>query len=94
MQRDRAFKSTSAAAFFVLFFSMWLIPASASAVPKLDIKIFLGVGSTTLVPRVPEYQLSSGVVVGGRVSETRGSWGGGLSARVRQQGLHRDRNGV
>jgi len=62
---------------------MWLIPASASAVPKLDIKVFLGVGSTTLVPRVPEFELPSGTVVGGRVAETRGSWQGGLSARVR-----------
>ena len=83
MQRRLATRSTSAVALFALCGAIWLIPASASAVPKLDIKLFLGVGSTTLVPRVPEYQLSSGAVVGGRVAETRASWQGGLSARVR-----------
>ena len=30
-----------------------LNPATASAVPKLDVKVFLGVGSTTFVPRLP-----------------------------------------
>jgi len=83
MQRKQATRSASAVALFALCGWMWLIPASASAVPKLDIKVFLGVGSTTLVPRVPEFTLPSGTVVGGRVSETRGNWQGGLSARVR-----------
>jgi hypothetical protein len=78
-----ATRSALAVALFALCGSVWLIPASASAVPKLDIKVFLGVGSTTLVPRVPEFELPSGTVVGGRVAETRGSWQGGLSARVR-----------
>ena len=57
MQRRLATQSTSAIALFALCGSMWLIPASASAVPKLDIKVFFGVGSTTLVPRVPEFTL-------------------------------------
>ena len=83
MQRERATKSASAVALFALCAWTWLMPASASAVPKLDIKVFLGVGSTTLVPRVPEFELPSGMVVGGRVAETHGSWQGGLSARVR-----------
>ncbi|MBW1907633.1 MAG: hypothetical protein JRJ24_20535 [Deltaproteobacteria bacterium] len=83
MRRKQATRSASAVALFALCGWMWLIPASASAVPKLDIKVFLGVGSTTLVPRVPEFTLPSGTVVGGRVSETRGNWQGGLSARVR-----------
>lgn len=83
MQHRLATRSASALALFAVCVSMWLIPASASAVPKLDIKVFLGVGSTTLVPRVPEFELPSGMVVGGRVSETHGSWQGGLSARVR-----------
>jgi len=83
MQRGRATKSASAVALFALCAWTWLMPASASAVLKLDIKVFLGVGSTTLVPRVPQYELPSGTVVGGRVAETHGSWQGGLSARVR-----------
>jgi hypothetical protein len=83
MRRKQATRSASAVALFALCGWMWLIPASASAVPKLDIKVFFGIGSTTLVPRVPEFELPSGTVVGGRVSETRGNWQGGLSARVR-----------
>ena len=83
MQHRLATTSTSAIALFALCGSMWLIPASASAVPKLDIKVFFGVGSTTLVPRVPEFTLESGTVVGGRVGETNFGWQGGLSARVR-----------
>ena len=83
MQLGQATSSASAIALFAVWVSMWLVPASASAVPKLDIKVFLGVGSTTLVPRVPEFTLESGTVVGGRIAETNGSWQGGLSARVR-----------
>ena len=37
--------------------AVWLPPSSASAVPKLDIKVAVGVGSTTLVPRVPTIDL-------------------------------------
>ena len=37
--------------------AVWLPPSSASAVPKLDIKVAVGFGSTTLVPRVPTYSL-------------------------------------
>ena len=79
--------ATRSAPFIVLFtvcLSIWLIPTSASAVPKLDIKVFVGVGSTTWVPRAPEYELpQSGAVIGGRDGTTRLSWQGGLSARVR-----------
>ena len=83
MERRLATTWASAISSFALAGSVWLIPVTASAVPKLDIKVFVGVGTTTLVPRVPEFELPSGAIVGGRVSETRGSWGGGLSARVR-----------
>lgn len=63
--------------------SVWLTPASASAVPKLDIKVFLGVGSTSFVPRLPEFSLPSGTVIGGRQSTSNFSWQAGLAARVR-----------
>ncbi|RLB36524.1 MAG: hypothetical protein DRH30_14785 [Deltaproteobacteria bacterium] len=63
--------------------SVWLAPASASAVPKLDIKIFFGVGSTSLVPRLPEFELPSGAMIGGREPTSFFSWQGGLAARVR-----------
>lgn len=83
MERRYATRWASAVLLVNLVGLLWLVPSSASAVPKLDIKVFFGVGSTTLVPRVPEYQLESGTVVGGRVAQTRGNWQGGLSARVR-----------
>jgi hypothetical protein len=83
MERRDATQRASSVLLIALVVAIWLMPSAASAVPKLDIKVFLGVGSTTLVPRVPEFELPSGAVVGGRVSETRGSWQGGLSARVR-----------
>lgn len=59
-----------------------MVPAEAAAVPKLDIKVFLGVGTTTFVPRLPEIELADGTVVGGRERESFFSWQGGLSARV------------
>jgi len=83
MERRYATRWASAASLVALAGLIWLVPSPASAVPKLDIKVFLGVGSTTLVPRLPEITLPSGTVIGGRQSETRGSWQGGLSARVR-----------
>jgi hypothetical protein len=83
MPHEGAIRTASALALVALCGSTLLMPSSASAVPKLDIKVFLGVGSTTLVPRVPEFTLDSGTVVGGRVAETNDSWQGGLSARVR-----------
>ncbi|MEM7135329.1 MAG: outer membrane beta-barrel protein [Myxococcota bacterium] len=60
-------------------------PATAAAVPKLDVKVFLGVGSTTLVPRLPELVLEDGSEVGGRQRSSFVSWQGGLSARVRSR---------
>ncbi|MGB5809956.1 MAG: outer membrane beta-barrel protein [Polyangiales bacterium] len=59
-----------------------LVPATASAVPKLDIKVFFGVGSTTLVPRLPEIELPDGTEIGGRQRSSFVSWQGGVSARV------------
>ena len=75
--------------------SAWLAPSSASAVPKLDIKVAVGVGSTTLVPRVPNIDLYSHGPdgpgdppfeylgsVGGRSPGTFFNWGMQLGARV------------
>jgi len=72
-------------------------PSSASAVPKLDIKVAIGVGSTTLVPRVPTIDLyeedpptnpgDTQVMtylgtVGGKNPSTFFNWGMQLGARV------------
>ncbi|MDH3817941.1 MAG: hypothetical protein OES21_04965, partial [Myxococcales bacterium] len=62
----------------------------ASAVPKMDVKVAVGVGSTTLVPRVPDIDLYSGGpdnpvyegTVGGRRPGTFPNWGMQLGARV------------
>ena len=74
--------------------SVWIAPSSASAVPKLDIKIAVGVGSTTIVPRVPDVDLYSHGpdgpgdnpvyegTVGGRHPATFVNWGMQLGARV------------
>lgn len=77
-------------ALLTLCASVWLVPSSASAVPKMDVKIFLGVGSTTFVPRLPAITLPNPsdptgdpIVVGSRNAATFTNWGGGLSARVR-----------
>lgn len=83
MRTETTRQWVSVAAAFGFTALAWLVPTPAAAVPKLDIKVFFGVGTTTLVPRVPEFQLQSGAVVGGRVAETRANWQGGLSARVR-----------
>ena len=74
--------------------AVWLPPTSASAVPKLDIKVAVGVGSTTLVPRVPTIDLYShgpdgpgdnpvyAGTVGGRHPGTFPNWSMQLGARV------------
>jgi len=68
-----------------------LPPSSASAVPKLDIKVAVGVGSTTIVPRVPFIDLYEGEppdpgeyigTVGGKNASTFFNWGMQLAARV------------
>lgn len=77
-----------------LFAAVWLPPSSASAVPKMDVKVAVGVGSTTLVPRLPSIDVySSGPLgpgdnpmylgtVGGRNPSTFANWGMQLGARV------------
>ena len=69
----------------------WLPPSSASAVPKLDIKVAVGIGSTTIVPRVPAIDLYEGEppdpgayigTVGGKNASTFFNWGMQLGARV------------
>ena len=49
----------------------------------MDVKIFFGVGSTSFVPRIPEFTLPSGTMIGGRQSTSFFSWQGGIAARVR-----------
>jgi len=68
-----------------------LVPSTASAVPKMDVKVAMGVGSTTLVSRLPSIDLYSGgpdnpvyvTTVGGRQRATYPNWGMNLAARVR-----------
>ncbi len=66
-----------------------LVPSSASAVPKMDVKVAVGVGSTTLVPRLPDITLvlndvnpPEEVTVGGRHPATFANWSMQLGARV------------
>ena len=81
-------KLLSVLALVALCASAWLAPNSASAVPKMDVKVAFGVGSTTLVPRLPEIQIfdpETGEdlgLVGGRNASTFANWGMQLSARV------------
>jgi hypothetical protein len=81
-------KSIPALALFSFFAAVSVPPSSASAVPKMDVKVAVGVGSTTLVPRVPEidlYDPETGdfiSTVGGRKATTYPNWGLQLSARV------------
>lgn len=83
-------KLIPALALLTLCSSVWLAPSSASAVPKMDVKVAVGVGSTTLVPRVPDIDLYSGGpdnpvyegTVGGRRPGTFPNWGMQLGARV------------
>ncbi|MGB8222065.1 MAG: hypothetical protein WCF10_05735, partial [Polyangiales bacterium] len=73
--------------------SAWLEPSPASAVPKMDVKVAFGVGSTTFVSRVPTIDLYSGgpdnpvfvATVGGRHPMTFSNWGMNLAARVRSR---------
>lgn len=72
-----------------------LVPSTASAVPKMDVKIAMGVGSTTFVSRLPSIDLYSHgpdgpddnpmyeITVGGRQGSTFPNWGMNLAARVR-----------
>lgn len=76
--------------------AVWLAPSTASAVPKLDIKVAVGIGSTTIVPRVPDIDLYEGEppepgetftgrfigTVGGRNPASFVNWGMQLAARV------------
>ena len=83
-----------ALALLTLCAAVWLPPSSASAVPKMDVKVAIGVGSTTLVPRVPSIDLySTGPLgpgdnpvyegtVGGRTRGTFANWSMQLAARV------------
>ena len=73
---------------------VWLPPSSASAVPKLDIKVAVGMGSTTIVPRFPNQNLYGQQgddplnpgeyvgTVGGRNPSNYFNWGMQLGARV------------
>jgi hypothetical protein len=85
-------KLLQALASLCLCASVWVAPSPASAVPKMDVRVFLGVGSTTLVPRVPEIDLYLDGedpmylgTVGGRNPSTFASWQIGLAARVRSR---------
>ena len=81
-------------ALLTLCSSVWLAPSSASAVPKMDVKVAVGIGSTTLVPRVPDIDLYSHGpdgpgdnpvyegTVGGRRPGTFPNWGMQIGARV------------
>jgi len=87
-------KLIPALALLTLCSSVWLAPSSASAVPKMDVKVAVGVGSTTLVPRVPDIDLYSHGpdgpgdnpvyegTVGGRRPGTFPNWGMQIGARV------------
>ena len=87
-------KLIPALALLTLCSSVWLAPSSASAVPKMDVKVAVGVGSTTLVPRVPDIDLYSHGpggpddnpmfegTVGGRHPGTFPNWGMQIGARV------------
>jgi hypothetical protein len=80
-------KSLPVLALFSLCTAVWLAPSSAAAVPKMDVKVAVGIGSTTLVPRVPHITIEVGnppveTSVGGRDPRTFTNWGLQLSARV------------
>lgn len=81
-------KSPAVLALLTVAAATAVAPRSASAVPKMDVKVAAGVGSSTLVPRVPEIQLfdpETGEdlgLVGGRSASTFPNWGLQLSARV------------
>ena len=68
--------------FLALIATVGLTENHAVAVPKLDLKVFAGVGTTVAVVRLPAFELPSGDVPE-RESLRFFSWQGGLSARVR-----------
>ena len=74
---------------FAVVMLPWLTPSTASAVPKMDVKVAVGVGSTTIVPRLPTIEIPNTapppdtIEVGGRNPGTFVNWGLFLSARVR-----------
>jgi hypothetical protein len=82
-------KTLSVLALSSLAVSVLVAPNAASAVPKMDVKVAVGIGSTTLVSRVPSIDLYTGSppeyvgTVGGRNPNTFPNWGMNLSARVR-----------
>lgn len=86
-------KTLFACSLLMLGAATWLAPAPASAVPKMNVKVAVGVGSTTYVSRVPKIDVYSGgpdnpVFVGtfgGRNPQTFANWGMNLSARVRSR---------
>ena len=80
-------KLLPALAILTICASVSLPPSSASAVPKMDVKVAVGIGSTTLVPRVPTIDLYDEMgmflgEVGGRSPATFVNWGMQLGARV------------
>jgi hypothetical protein len=81
-------KLLSALTVLALCASVWLAPSSASAVPKLDIKVAIGVGSSRFVSRVPFIDLYTGDpltllgTVGGSDPAFFPNWGMKLAARV------------
>ncbi len=82
-------KLLSALAITAFCASAWAAPNNASAVPKMDVKVAVAVGSTTLVPRLPNIEIpdwqnpDETLTVGGRQRGTFPNWGLFLSARVR-----------
>ncbi len=82
-------RPVTALALLTFVATLWLVPSAASAVPKMEVKVAVGVGSTTLVPRLPEIPIPNTMpppdtlIVGGRHPGTYPNWGLFLSARVR-----------
>ena len=87
-------KILPALALLTLCAAVWLPPSAASAVPKMDVKVAVGVGSTTIVPRFPNQDLyTTGPdgpddnpvyvgSVGGRNPASFFNWGMQIGARV------------
>jgi hypothetical protein len=83
-------KPIPALALLTLCAAVWLPASSASAVPKMDVKVAVGVGSTRFVSRVPEFHLYDAPppdgtyfgIVGGRNPANFPNWGMKLAARV------------
>jgi len=83
-------KLLPALALLTLCTAVWLPPSSASAVPKMDVKVAVGVGSTRWASRVPEIDLYDAPppdgmylgTAGGRHPSSLPNWGMKLAARV------------